>query len=95
MSLTVTQMDPKMGTKASLYDDPATTPNQGLKYPLQCPRPHLGPMSSPTKLISGYSSCGIITLSLTRVAGGLGGTKGGCQHLTPPETPIIPPPDPL
>lgn len=32
---------------------------------------HLGPMSSPTKLISGYSSCGIITLSLTRVAGGL------------------------
>ena len=57
--------------------------------------PHLGPMSSPTKLISGYSSCGIITLSLTRVAGGLGGTKGGCQHLTTPETPIIPPPDPL
>lgn len=33
---------------------------------------YLGPMRSPTKLISGYSSCGIITLSLTRVAGGLG-----------------------
>lgn len=32
-------------------------------------------MRSPTKLISGYSSCGIITLSLTRVAGGLGMDK--------------------
>lgn len=31
-------------------------------------------MSNPTKLISGYSSCGIITLSLTLVAGGLWGT---------------------
>lgn len=30
-----------------------------------------GPISRPTKLISGYSSCGIITLSLTLVAGGL------------------------
>lgn len=30
-----------------------------------------GPMSRPTKLISGYSSWGIITLSLTLVAGGL------------------------
>lgn len=36
---------------------------------------HLGPMRSPTKLISGYSSCGIITLSLTRVAGGLRRTR--------------------
>ncbi len=32
---------------------------------------HRGPIRSPTKLISGYSSWGIITLSLTRVAGGL------------------------
>lgn len=30
-----------------------------------------GPISRPTKLISGYSSWGIITLSLTLVAGGL------------------------
>lgn len=36
---------------------------------------YLGPMRSPTKFISGYSSCGIITLSLTRVAGGLGKIK--------------------
>lgn len=31
----------------------------------------LGPISKPTKLISGCSSCGIITLSETRVIGGL------------------------
>ena len=31
-----------------------------------------GPINSPTKLISGYSSWGIMTLSLTLVAGGLG-----------------------
>uniref|UniRef100_A0A147BUT5 Secreted protein n=1 Tax=Ixodes ricinus TaxID=34613 RepID=A0A147BUT5_IXORI len=30
-----------------------------------------GPMSSPTKLMSGCSSCGIITFSLTRISGGL------------------------
>lgn len=36
-----------------------------------------GPISSPTKLISGYSSCGIITLSLTLVAGGLQETNRG------------------
>lgn len=34
-----------------------------------------GPMSRPTKLISGYSSWGIMTLSLTLVAGGLKDTK--------------------
>ena len=31
----------------------------------------LGPISKPTKLISGYSSWGIMTLSLTRTTGGL------------------------
>ena len=30
-----------------------------------------GPINNPTKLMSGYSSCGIKTLSLTRVIGGL------------------------
>lgn len=30
-----------------------------------------GPINKPTKLISGWSSCGIITLSLTRMMGGL------------------------
>lgn len=36
---------------------------------------HRGPISRPTKLISGYSSWGIITLSLTLVAGGLKNRK--------------------
>ena len=31
----------------------------------------LGPINKPTKFISGYSSWGIITLSLTRTTGGL------------------------
>lgn len=43
---------------------------QTMSHPI-----YRGPMSRPTKLISGYSSWGIITLSLTLVAGGLQETK--------------------
>lgn len=42
----------------------------------------LGPISSPKKLISGYSSCGLTTLWLTHVAGSLssaGGSKSGLR----------------
>lgn len=36
-----------------------------------------GPISKPTKFMSGCSSCGISTLSLTRITGGLEG-EGSC-----------------
>lgn len=64
------QMGPRSPAKSS---GPAAR-KERLADCAPCPRPlsYLGPIRSPTKLISGYSSWGIITLSLTRVAGGLG-----------------------
>lgn len=55
---------------------------------------YLGPMRSPTKFISGYSSCGIITLSLTLVAGGLGKIKVVLIKIWLPSTTDTPPPRP-